>query len=50
MEAAQKGDLNREVDLEISWVSTHTAGRHEYIPSDLLERITQEAREYVESL
>ena len=50
MEAAQKGDHEKRVELEISWICTATEGRHEYIPEDLLKEAVEEAREHTRNL
>lgn len=50
MEAAQKGDHEKRVELEISWICDATEGRHEYIPEDLLKEVLEEARAHTRNL
>lgn len=50
MEAAQKGDPDKRVELEISWICDTTEGRHEYIPEELLKEALDQAREYTLNL
>ena len=42
MEAIKSSDVKKKVELEMSWISDETNGKHEYVPSDLLEEATRE--------